>query len=447
MLKTAVGLGVGAASGAEINDVISGSGPAVLLLHGYPENHLMWRKVAPELAKSHTVVAADLRGYGDSSKPAGGGDHSDYSKRAMPQDQVELMRSLGFTTFAVVGHDRGGRVAHRMARDHRDVVSNIAVLDIVPAGTLYHSVSRELATAYYHRFFLIQPAPFPETLPGNSVEFSMKRSIGSFPPDGIEEGVYAVYLRTLRDPAAIHASCEDYRAGNSIDLEHDAADLANKISCPLLGLWLEKGPLNRLYDVLGTWKDFGDQRERKCPARGAFSCGGKAGRRHRRTYEVLERVTEGGREIPRRAERARLGMTALTGLLLLNNRRGLAPLAGENEGGNWLALAFAGFGVAQASLGQLQGVARIAQRDARDGFEVFGDAEDFARLVRNDSGHLVDLQAKRRCFEREICGGLANVVKRVAILRAVVRHFMRGHADRNHGRIFRPGLVELHESA
>jgi haloacetate dehalogenase len=137
------------------------------------------------------------------------------------------------------------------------VVSNVAVLDIVPTGRLYHSVSRELATAYYHWFFLIQPAPFPETLLGNSAEFCRKRSIGSLPPDMIEEGVHAEYLRTFRDPAAIHASCEDDRAGNSIDLEHDAADLANKISCPLLVLWGEKGPMNRLYDVLGTWKDLG----------------------------------------------------------------------------------------------------------------------------------------------------------------------------------------------
>jgi haloacetate dehalogenase len=175
----------------------------------------------------------------------------------MAQDQVELMRSLGFTTFAVVGHDRGGRVAQRMARDHRDAVSKIAVLDIVPTGPLYHSVSRELATAHYHWFCLIQPAPFPETLLGNSLEFYRKRSIGSFPPDGIEEGVYAEYLRTYRDWAAIHASCEDYHAGNSIDLEHDAADLANKISCPLLVLWGVKGPMNRLDDVLGTWKDSG----------------------------------------------------------------------------------------------------------------------------------------------------------------------------------------------
>ncbi|HKV04061.1 MAG TPA: alpha/beta hydrolase [Candidatus Acidoferrales bacterium] len=245
------------ASGATIHYVAGGSGPAVLLLHGYPENHLMWRRVAPELAKNHTVIAADLRGYGDSSKPAGGGDHLAYSKRAMAQDQVELMRGLGFPSFAVVGHDRGGRVAHRMARDHRDAVAKIAVLDIVPTYTLYHTVTREFATAYYHWFFLIQPAPFPETLLGNSVEFYMRRSLGRMVPDLIPEDVYAEYLRTFRDPAAIHASCEDYRAGASIDLDHDAVDLLEKVSCPLLVLWGQNGPMNRLYDVLAVWKELG----------------------------------------------------------------------------------------------------------------------------------------------------------------------------------------------
>jgi haloacetate dehalogenase len=265
--------------------VIGGSGPAVLLLHGYPENHLMWRKVAPELAKTHTVVAADLRGYGDSSKPAGGGDHSDYSKRAMALDQVELMQNLGFAKFAVVGHDRGGRVAHRMARDHRDAVTKIAVLDIVPTYTLYHSVSREFATAYYHWFFLIQPSPFPETLIGNSVEFYMQRSLGSFVPEVIEEGVYAEYLRTFRDPAAIHACCEDYRAGASIDLEHDAADLSNKIACPLLTLWGEKGPMNRLYDVLATWKELGTSVSGKALPAGHFLAEERPG-------DVVEELTK-----------------------------------------------------------------------------------------------------------------------------------------------------------
>lgn len=244
-------------SSATINYVTAGSGSPVLLLHGYPENHLMWRKVAPQLANNYTVVVADLCGYGDSSKPTGGGDHSAYSKRTMAQDQVELMLRLGFPKFAVVGHDRGGRVAHRMARDHRETVTKLAVLDIIPTYTLYHSFTKEVATAYYHWFFLIQPEPFPETLIGNSVEFYLRRSLGPLVPDPISEDVYAEYLRTFRDPAAVHAACEDYRAGASIDLDHDAADLADKITCPLLALWGEKGPMHRYYDVLATWKERG----------------------------------------------------------------------------------------------------------------------------------------------------------------------------------------------
>jgi len=244
-------------SGAAIHYVTGGSGSPVLLLHGYPQNHLMWRKVAPELAKSFTIVVADLRGYGDSSKPVGGGDHSAYSKRTMAQDQVELMLRLGFSKFAVVGHDRGGRVAHRMARDHRDRVTKLAVLDIIPTYTLYHSLTQEVATAYYHWFFLIQPEPFPETLIGRSVEFYLRRLLGSLVPDVISEDVYGEYLRTFREPTAIHASCEDYRAGASIDLDHDAADLGEKLTCPLLALWGERGPIARYYDVLGTWKERG----------------------------------------------------------------------------------------------------------------------------------------------------------------------------------------------
>jgi haloacetate dehalogenase len=244
-------------SGATINYVIGGSGAPVLLLHGYPQNHLMWRKVAPQLAKNNTVIVPDLRGYGDSSKPAGGGDHSAYSKRTMAQDQIELMLHLGFPKFAVVGHDRGGRVAHRMARDHRDAVTKIAVLDIIPTYTLYHTVTKETATAYYHWFFLIQPEPFPETLIGNSVDFFYRRSLGALVPKVISEDVYAEYFRTYRDPAAIHATCEDYRAGASIDLDHDAVDLADKITCPLLALWGERGPMHRYYDVLATWKERG----------------------------------------------------------------------------------------------------------------------------------------------------------------------------------------------
>jgi haloacetate dehalogenase len=242
-------------SGATINFVTAGSGPPLLLLHGYPETHLMWRKVAPQLAKKFTVVAADLRGYGDSSKPMGGADHADYSKRAMAQDQVDVMKSLGHERFFVVGHDRGGRVAHRMAIDHPDNVQKLAVLDIVPTYKIYHSVTKELATSNFHWFLLAQPSPLPETLIGNSAEYWLKTRFNALPPNAIDKEAFAEYLRTFRMPETIHATCEDYRAGASIDLTHDDADLQRKVSCPVLALWAEKGAMHRQFNVLDTWKE------------------------------------------------------------------------------------------------------------------------------------------------------------------------------------------------
>ena len=245
-------------SGATIQAVYGGTGPAVLLLHGYPQTHVIWHKIAPRLAERYTVVATDLRGYGDSSKPPDGTNHSGYAKRATAQDQVEVLAQLGFSRFAVVGHDRGARVAHRMALDHADRVSHLAVLDIVPTYHMFHHVTRELATSAYHWFFLIQPEPFPETLIGNSVEYFLRRSF-SRAGEAITQEAADEYLRCFRDPATIHATCEDYRAAASIDLEHDAADRGRKLRCPLLALWGDRGSVHGKFDVLTVWREYAEQ--------------------------------------------------------------------------------------------------------------------------------------------------------------------------------------------
>ena len=265
-------------SGATINVVHGGKGLPVLLMHGIPETHLLWRKVAPVLAQNFTLVITDLRGYGDSGKPPGGADHVGYSKRAMAQDQVEVMEHLGFPKFAVVGHDRGGRVAHRMALDHADRVTRLAILDIVPTYKCYQTVNQDFATVFFHWFLLVQPPPFPETMLGNSAELFLKTMLfrlgGEAPRQGLPEWVdgpaYNEYLRCFRDPAAIRALCEDYRAAASIDLAHDKADLNKKIECPLLVLWSEKGPFHRMYDVLQTWRERSNQVSGKALPTGHF---------------------------------------------------------------------------------------------------------------------------------------------------------------------------------
>ncbi len=242
-------------TGAIINVVSGGQGPPVLLLHGYPQTHVIWHKVAPRLAAEFSLVITDLRGYGDSSKPPDGDNHHNYSKRAMALDQVEVMNHFGFEKYAVVGHDRGGRVAHRMALDHPDRVTKLAVMDIVPTYKLFHSVSKQFATAYYHWFFLIQPVPFPETLIGNSVEFFLRDIFQHLIPNAVTPEAFAEYLRCFSNPATIHASCEDYRAAASIDLEHDESDLRRRVACPLLALWAERGAMHPLFDVAAAWKE------------------------------------------------------------------------------------------------------------------------------------------------------------------------------------------------
>jgi len=254
--------------GVTIDAVYGGGGPPVLLLHGYPQTRAMWHLVAPRLAESFTVVATDLRGYGGSSKPAGGNDHSGYSKRAMAADQVEVMRELGFDSFAVVGHDRGGRVAHRMALDYPERVTKLAVLDIVPTHWVFATADKELATAYYHWFFLIQPYDLPERLIGADPDYFLRKKLGGW-GTGVEvfaPEAYAEYERCFRDPRTIHASCEDYRAAATIDLAHDEADRNRRVGCPLLALWGERGVVERLYDVLDIWREYAtDVRGRALP--------------------------------------------------------------------------------------------------------------------------------------------------------------------------------------
>jgi len=267
-------------SGATINTIYGGNekGAPLLLLHGIPETHVLWRKVAPALAQDYFLVMPDLRGYGDSGKPTGGGHHFAYSKRAMAQDQVEVMKHLGFEKFALVGHDRGGRAAHRMALDHPEALTKLVILDIVPTYLLYQNITQEFATIFYHWFLLVQPPPFPETVVANSAEYFLKctllwlggHSISEPVPDFVGPEVFQEYFRTFRDPDTIHAICEDYRAAASIDLAHDKADLDKKIQCPLLVLWSEKGPFHRMYNVLKTWQDRAVQAQGKSMPTGHF---------------------------------------------------------------------------------------------------------------------------------------------------------------------------------
>ena len=246
------------ANGVEINTLVKGSGPPLLLLHGYPQSHLIWHRTAPELAKHYTVVVTDLRGYGESEKLVGLEDHSNYSKREMARDQVEVMRQLGFNSFYLCGHDRGARVSHRLAVDHPAAVKRVMLLDISPTLTMYEQTTMDFARAYWWWFFLIQPAPFPESMIAAAPETYLQKKIGwgHAGLSAFTAETYAAYLSYVSDPATMHAMCEDYRAAASIDLEHDRADrtAGKKITCPVSVIWGEHGVVNRCFKPIEDWQ-------------------------------------------------------------------------------------------------------------------------------------------------------------------------------------------------
>jgi haloacetate dehalogenase len=249
--------------GIQIRAVQHGKGPALLLLHGHPQTHAIWHKVAPELAKHFTIVAADLRGYGDSGKPQAISDHSNYSKRRMAQDMVELMHSRGFEKFAVIGHDRGGRVAARMALDHPDAVTKLITLDVAPTLAMYEQTSFDFARAYWHWFFLVRSAPFPETLLRADPDLYLKQTMGTRSAGlaPFTKQAYAEYLRCLSDPDTARGICEDYRASVTIDLEHDRASLAARqtIRCDFLALWGAHGAIEQCFDPITEWQAYAPQ--------------------------------------------------------------------------------------------------------------------------------------------------------------------------------------------
>jgi len=257
-------------NGADISLVHGGSGSPLLLLHGYPQTHVMWHQVAPRLTDDFHVIIPDLRGYGDSSKPQSTPDHYPYSKRAMAQDMVEVMSSLGYSEFYVAGHDRGARVTHRMALDYPERIKKACVMDIAPTHHMFKTADQNFATGYYHWFFLIQPDGLPEHLIGADPAYYLSEKLKRWSAPGavFADAAVAEYLRCFSKPEAIHASCEDYRAAASIDLKHDDEDINKKIQCPLLVLWGAKGFVNSSYDVLDVWNERAEQVEG-----GALDCG------------------------------------------------------------------------------------------------------------------------------------------------------------------------------
>lgn len=255
-----------AVNGQTIAYVKGGEGPPVLLLHGFPQTHAMWAQVAPELARTRTVICADLRGYGASSKPQG---VENYSFREMGADMIALMAHLGFDRFDLVGHDRGARTSHRMALDHPDAIASLVLMDIVPTQLLLDELTTRVARGYYHWFFLAQPAPLPETLIGHDPDFYYASCLGGWGDDGLSgfaPDQLAAYRAAWRDPDTIRGMCNDYRAAIDHDLALDRADLGRQVTCPALVLYGADGPMARAYDVPATWADrLADMRAQAVP--------------------------------------------------------------------------------------------------------------------------------------------------------------------------------------
>jgi haloacetate dehalogenase len=243
--------------GVTIHGVRAGSGPPLLLLHGYPQTHVMWHKVAPGLAQHFTVVAPDLRGYGRSGKPATTPDHAPYSKRAMAADMVALMQYFGFDRFRICAHDRGARVAHRLALDSPRRIERMVLLDIAPTREMYRDTEAVFARAYWWWFYLVQPAPLPEEMIGADPRNYWLRKCGggSAGLSPFSEEALQDYITCFSDPATIHATCEDYRAAASIDIVHDDADGDRRVECPLLVIWGRDGVIEQCFDALSLWRE------------------------------------------------------------------------------------------------------------------------------------------------------------------------------------------------
>ena len=237
-----------------------GNGPPLLLLHGYPETHLMWHKTAPALSKYFTVVVADLRGYGNSLVLPGGKNHINYSKREMAKDMVQLMDKLNFKKFFVAGHDRGGRVAHRMARDFRKKILALSVLDICPTLDMYENTSEQFARAYFHWFFLIQPAPLPERMIMSDPKKWIKNCLNKWSGNHKFGNVEETYLKSFKQKKRLHASCEDYRASATIDLEHDKKDRNKKLNIPIQILWGKRGVIGKQFNSIKIWQKYSNKK-------------------------------------------------------------------------------------------------------------------------------------------------------------------------------------------